>query len=54
MTHNVGLTTQRLRVDPWGDFKMTERSQNKSKDCERTISDLEMYFWGELMNIFQI
>ena len=54
MTHNVGLAIQRLQVDPWGDFNMTKRSQDKSKDCGRTISDLEMYFWGELMNTFQI
>ena len=53
MAHNVGLATQRLRVDPWGNFNMTKRAQDKFKDCGRPISDLERYSWGELMNIFQ-
>lgn len=26
-----------------GDFNMTERPHDKSKDCERTISDLEIF-----------
>ena len=33
---------------------MTERVQDKSKDCGRAISDLERFTWGELLNAFQV
>lgn len=37
-----------------GDFNMTERMQDKSKDCGRAISDLEKFTWGELLNAFHV
>lgn len=37
-----------------GDFNMTKRTQDKSKNCGRAISDLERFTCGELMNVFQV
>ena len=37
-----------------GGFNMTERVQDKSKDCGRAISDLKIFTWGELLNAFQV
>lgn len=36
------------------DFNMTERREDKSNDCGRTISEVEMLTWNELLNGFQL
>jgi hypothetical protein len=33
---------------------MTERPENKSHDCGRAISDLEIFTWSKLLNSLQI
>ena len=33
---------------------MTERREDKSNDCGRTISEVEMLTWNELLNGFQL
>ena len=33
---------------------MTERPENKLHDCGRTISDLKIYIWKELLNTLQV
>lgn len=35
-------------------FNTTERPQDKSKDCDRVINDLELFTWNELLTAFQI
>ena len=37
-----------------GDFNMTERPEDKSHGCGRTISDLESYTWKEFSNSIQV
>ena len=37
-----------------GDFNMTERSEDKSNDCGRGISDLEKLTWNSLLNGYQL
>ena len=37
-----------------GNFDMTRRPQDKSKDCGRAISDLERFTWNGLLTAFQI
>ena len=37
-----------------GDFNMTERAQDKSRDCGRAISDVERLTWEGLLNAFKI
>ena len=37
-----------------GDFNMTERPEDKSHRCGRTISDLEKYTWKEFLNSLQV
>ena len=37
-----------------GDFNMTERPEDKSHGCRRTISDLESYTWKEFLNSLQV
>lgn len=37
-----------------GDFNMTERPQDQSRDCGRAISDLEKFTWNGLLSAFQI
>ena len=37
-----------------GDFNMTEMLHDKSKDCGRSINDLEKFTWNELLTAFQI
>ena len=37
-----------------GDFNMTERPEDKSHGCGRTISDLERYTWKEFLNSLQV
>ena len=32
---------------------MTERLEDKSNDCGRSISDLESFTWNELLNPFK-
>lgn len=36
------------------DFIMSERNEDKSHDCGRAISDLEMYTWKELLHSLQV
>ena len=35
-----------------GDFNMIERVQDKSNDCGRAISEVEMVIWSGLLNGF--
>lgn len=35
------------------DFNLTERSNDKSNDCDRAISDLERFSWYDLLNAIQ-
>lgn len=36
-----------------GDLNMTERPNDKSNDCGRTINDLEMFIWNDFLNGLQ-